>query len=137
MFFAEVKGVKRRAYELWLTKEAERVEEARGSMLVEDVIGSRMRTYWDARERALRVFEPAVATKEDFALATEVPLPGSYDYLTEDVPCYEYGTGLDNEDEIEEYLEEQRREAELARKRDELEAKAAAEVRKQQACMHD
>ena len=131
MFFAEVKGVKRRAYELWLTKEADRVEEARSSMLVQDVIGHRTRSYWNAREEALQLFEPAVPEKQEFALATEVPLPGTYEYLTEDVPCFEDGTGLDNEDEIEEYLEEQRREAELARKRDELEAKAAAEVRGQ------
>ena len=122
MFNAEVKGIKRRAYEEWLTKEADRVDDARRQMLTEDVVGARMRVYWAEREYALQIFEEPAPGKRHFALATETPLPGAYDYITEEVPVFTHGTGLDNEDEIEEFLEEQRREAELVSRRDEIEA---------------
>lgn len=92
MFLSEVKGIKQRKYEIWLTFEPDRVEESREMFLEEDVIGHEIRTYWKTVENDLKVFAPAQAKHQMFSLASD-PLPGTYGFIKEDTEEYVHGSG--------------------------------------------
>lgn len=118
MYEAEMDGRKRAVYLEWLAQEKERQKETRIHMLDEDRLGQQRRAYQELLQERLRRIDSLrpIETKSDFVL--EAALPGSYEYIKEDTIEYEYGGGLENEDELEDIRLEVERKAEEARGRE-------------------
>ena len=92
MFLSEVKGLKKRKYEMWLTLEPDRVEQSREMFIEEDIIGQRMRKYWKTVEKNVRYFQTPKPNKQLFTIVNEA-LPGSYEYIKNDTEEYVHGSG--------------------------------------------
>lgn len=130
----EAKAVKLWAYLEWLALEGERQKEGRIMMLEEDRLGHVSRTYWAEVQKRLQTFDPPDETKTDFALVVPHALPKSYDYLYEDSSSFEYGTGIQNGDEVEDIKQEQIRLAKIAlQKEEELKMKMQEDRLRRQA----
>jgi hypothetical protein len=104
---AEKRGQKRRAYLEWCTHEAERVAECQRMLVVEDIRASTLRAYTNTIEAQLDSLPLEFPWQRNFALAAP-NLPGDYSNFTEGTAEYVYGSGLHNEDEYEDLMEESR-----------------------------
>ena len=92
LMLSQTKGEKRRAYEIWLTHEQDRVNEARIMFLAEDKIGHRMALHWNTVENVINTFHAADPCKRAFSLLN-YPLPGDYDFIKKETQMYTFGTG--------------------------------------------
>ena len=122
MFEAEEDGRRRRAYLEWLALESVRVAESRLLMLAEDKEGQVRRKYFATMEDTFGAIKklPPNQNKTDFTLASN--LPGAYEFIGETTTIFADGTGVDNEDELEDIRQAQLEAAEKA-KRDAAEKK--------------
>jgi hypothetical protein len=119
MLAMEMEGRKRAKYLDWLAKEDERRVQSREDMLGEDRQALRRRAYFNLVEERLRAIDSlaALPRKTDFVL--EPPLPGEYGYIKDETVEYEHGSGLHNEDELQDAQQEIERQKEERRKKDE------------------
>ena len=106
---------KRAAYLEWLAHESERVDECRLSLLEEDKQSHVSREYWNNVERKLNIKPFGDYGHTDFAFAVPKSLPGEYSFINRETSRFIHGTGIDNEDELDDIKEEQKLEAEKAR----------------------
>ena len=115
----EEDGRRRRAYLEWLSKEDERMAESRLLMLAEDRDGLVRREYFlklEAKFGEIADLAPDY-TKREFTLQPD--LPGRYDNtFTDQSTIYEHGTGVDNEDELEDVKEAQQKAFEEEQRRE-------------------
>ena len=92
LMLSQTKGEKRRAYEIWLTQQQDRVNEARIMFLNEDIIGHRIASHWNNVENVINTFHTADPCKRAFSLLN-YPLPGDYDFIKKETQMYTFGTG--------------------------------------------
>lgn len=117
----EVEGVRLRSYHNWLAQEKERQEHSRKQMLQEDFEGHMRREINKEVEYRLKlnanklkyVVEHARDDDPDkeIELKFAASLPSEYWYIFEESQEYKYGSGIHNEDELEEYREAERQRA--------------------------
>lgn len=117
----EVEGVRMRSYHNWLAQEKERQELTRKQMLQEDFDGHMRREINKEVEFRLtlnaqklkHVVEHARDEDPDkeIELKFAASLPSEYWYIFEESQEYKYGSGIHNEDEMEEYREAERQRA--------------------------
>ena len=111
---AEAYAIKRMAYLEWCAHEEERLIECRLALLEEDRLGRNSRDYWNDVERKLNSTELMRGDQfhTHFALAIETDLqPDKYVELHSNRGQYTHGSGVHNEDELEDIVEEQRQAA--------------------------
>jgi len=115
MFEAEEDGRRRRAYLEWLSMENERCAEGRLMMLAEDKEGQIRRKYFDMMEIKFGAINKLSANqnKKEFSLTNN--LPGHYEFIQAESNVFEDGTGVDNEDELEDIRQAQVEAAEKAK----------------------
>ena len=92
LMLSQTKGEKRRAYEIWLTHEQDRVEEARIMFLNEDITGHRIASHWNNVENIINTFHTADPSRRAFSLLN-YPLPGDYDFIKKETQMYPFGSG--------------------------------------------
>lgn len=107
----ELEGQKHQAYLNWLAEEEERMERGRLMMVDEDKLSARLRIHTRGIEvdRDLPLGKPRY---RDFVFGRR--LPGQYDDLGTKTAKYSDGSGLDNEDEVQDILEKMAKESELS-----------------------
>ncbi|RYG70294.1 hypothetical protein EON64_00570 [archaeon] len=118
---AESQGQKMRAYHDWLAKEEERVAESREQMCLEDAYAQSHRAHLQHLEQHLdshmqelvRLDEELNGQESQKHFRLYGSLPQEYWYIFEESFEYKYGSGLFNEDELEDLRLQQE---ELARK---------------------
>lgn len=108
---AEIAGQKRRLYLEWLLKEDDRRLESQEMMLDEDRVGRVWRSYWIELEQKMEAF-PMVENPTATAFAFLGDLPGEYQYIQTETTVFEHGSGLHNDDELEDLKEAAKRAAE-------------------------
>lgn len=111
---AQAYAIKRMAYLEWCAHEEERVIECRETLLEEDRLGRNSRDYWKDVEKKLQLTESMQGDHfhKHFALAVEIELqPDKYIDMHSDRGQYIHGSGIHNEDELEDIVEEQRQAA--------------------------
>ena len=106
----ELEGQKHQAYLDWLAEEEERMEQGRRMMVDEDRRSSQLRIHTSMIEHT-REPPQGKARFKDYIFGTK--MSGSYDHISAQ-PVYNDGTGLDNEDEVQDVVEAMAREAEIA-----------------------
>jgi hypothetical protein len=106
----EQEGQKHQAYLDWLAQEEERMERGRRMMVEEDKRAKLLRIHTSIIEHGR---EPPIgkARFKNFVFGNK--LPGEYGHIAE-TPVYAEGSGLDNEDEVQDVVEAMAREAEIA-----------------------
>jgi hypothetical protein len=107
----ELEGQKHQAYLNWLAEEEERMEKGRLLMVEEDILASRLRIHTKGIEndRELPLGKPRF---RDFIFGRK--LPGQYEDLGTKTTKFSDGSGLDNEDEVQDILEKMAKETELS-----------------------
>jgi hypothetical protein len=109
----ELKAQRHRAYLAWIALEPQRQAETRSMMVEEDIHGAIHRAYFQKVEQQLKTLPEECPWQKTFAVAAQ-DLPGDYDYIKNDTVDYEHGSGLYNEDELEDLAEERRQAAQRA-----------------------
>jgi len=107
MIKAEALGVKLRAYLEWLSHEDERRAESRLMMLDEDRQGRISRIYWKDIDNKIQ--EKPVPQPKEYSYAL-VPEIGNFEHILL-ANRFEDGSGVDNEDELEDIKEAQKQAA--------------------------
>jgi hypothetical protein len=107
----EQEGQKHQAYLNWLAEEEERMERGRLLMVDEDKQSARLRIHTRGIEvdRDLPMGKPRY---RDFVFGNR--LPGQYEELGTKTVKYGDGSGIDNEDEVQDILEQMAKESELS-----------------------
>jgi hypothetical protein len=121
MVAGEADGVRLRSYHNWLAMEKERQDETRKQMVQEDFdchmrreitkeVEYRMRTH--ANKLKLQVDRSRENDPDkEMEMKFSASLPAEYWYIFEESQEYKYGSGIHNEDELEEYREAERQRA--------------------------
>ena len=117
----EVEGVRLRSYHNWLAQEKERQDEGRKQMLQEDLdchlrreINKEVEFRLSENARKLKSIAERSRADEpdkDIDLKFTHSLPSEYWYIFEESQEFKYGSGIHNEDEMEEYREAERQRA--------------------------
>lgn len=117
----EEEGVRLRSYHNWLAKEKERQDESRKQMIQEDFdchlrreINKEVEFRLSENARKLKVIAERSRTDEpdkDIDLKFAGSLPSEYWYIFEESQEFKYGSGIHNEDEMEEFREAERQRA--------------------------
>jgi hypothetical protein len=121
MVAGEADGVRLRSYHNWLAMEKERQDETRKQMLQEDFdchmrreitkeVEYRMRTHANKLKLQVERSRENDPDKE-MEMKFSASLPAEYWYIFEESQEYKYGSGIHNEDELEEYREAERQRA--------------------------
>lgn len=107
----ELEGQKHQAYLNWLAEEEERMERGRLLMVDEDILSAKLRIHAKGIEvdRELPLGKPRY---RDFVFGRR--LPGQYEDLKTTTVKFPDGSGLDNEDEVQDILEKMAKETELS-----------------------
>ena len=122
MVAGEAEGVRLRAYHNWLAQEKDRQEDSRRLMLQEDFDGHmrreivkeveyRMRTHANKLQQDAERARDQLDSDKEIELKFSASLPAEYWYIFEESQEFKYGSGVHNEDELEEYREAERKRA--------------------------
>jgi hypothetical protein len=117
----EADGVRLRSYHNWLAQEKERQDESRRQMMQEDFDSHVRREITKETEFRIRTHANKLKTQversrerdpdKELEMKFSASLPAEYWYIFEESQEYKYGSGIHNEDELEEYREAERQRA--------------------------